>query len=42
MTQMKTLRVNIKLLEIEYVGEEAVDERGPLRELFSLVFEERE
>ena len=33
------LGVNIKLLKTEYVGEEAVNEGGPLRELFSLVFE---
>ena len=32
------LGVNIKPLKIEFVGEEAVDEGGPLREFFSLVF----
>ena len=38
----KFLGVNIKPLKIGFVGEEAVDEGGPLREFFSLVFEDEQ
>ena len=38
-TLKRFIGVNIKHLKTDFVGEEAVDEGGPLREFFSLIFE---